>query len=1198
MDDVRRAIHSWAVSTGFRSNFATLRAALPPGEPTPALDARLAFLAGYDETGQRTIFQGEAEDTGRDLWPVEGSVAGRGLLARTERAIGVGDPTADPDDDGTYPAWQGEGLTDGAVVSQLLALYGIPAGNVQSDQPERTFGNLRPLRLGVNQPAWQLIAELDRLTFMRTFDHPDGTVWRLPVDGRPASPALTLTEGVHLIAGTSGSRTRRTVVNKVAMTGLADAGGPGLTPRAELEVPGAAYVPDPPGFVVEEWQSDLAETEEECARYASRRVGQLANPGETAQVALDRGRPDIYPGMSIAIASPQLGYGSGDLFWVEQVDHRGDGRAWSTTLGLLAASVAGGVNRNQPPVPVIRISIMAQTLGDGTGLWVVFADGRDSYDPDGVAIDEDPRHGIGTYLWSGDPVGPSTPAGLPTATFVYTSDPTGATICLTVSDVSLKLATACVTITRRMVDFAVRAHIWAAVEADLLFTPDGGRTWAELGIPATVLAREAHDDYQLAATGDGDVWRIAVDEAGGYAADQPASAPANATALNINKGPDGRGTGRCWIGCADGATWLSTDDGLTWAQQGSIAPPAGSSGPTIRVIEESPYAFGQVKALCGNAEFVSYDNGATWAVLKAYADPALDAVAMASGRFADVSQDKGFTWIAWRGTSANTSSRIHDETDFEAVDWPAAAKPAQPTGLVLGVFTPWLVLVDVGGAGTGRAWLLEDFTGGGELAERSYEPLYGPPRDIARHGRFEEIIGAADEALFKTLDKFGTMLTLKLLEDPQVGRMIAFGRLQAQIKPTQLIMSAYKKVTNTDKVGHTTNKIVRLTRTGWQAVADHPIGTAAHATIANFPGYTNFGASPASTAPGTAQLSFCRPLLRAPDGRLWTYCFARYADLMHGCNEAYDNLWYSEDEGETWTFLVTVSGVTSLAIDGNNVLWAVAQNGEVLLRSATNGASWEVVESANPAQALGLTPPPAVWPWLNKWCAIAAPRQPGGGLVACATWNGGAVTTEDAFATKVFAAASDYSLRQGQWGLCPTPGGDGFLFDRADYPSPGGVYARRVARTATATSVPDGMGDGDAGVRTAVAPDYPAALVESHGLVIATGRAQSGDDGATAISSDNGASFAAVYTQADIPRTPPPTTQYFAWAAGAAVDPATGQIALSILYPFNNTGTSTGPALVRRAGDGGAWQDLTGDMESALGGIYVAHPLGLLAEEG
>jgi hypothetical protein len=544
-----------------------------------------------------------------------------------------------------------------------------------------------------------------------------------------------------------------------------------------------------------------------------------------------------------------------------------------------------------------------------------------------------------TYLWSGSPVGPATPAGLPIATYIYTGDPTGAQICLTVADTSLKLATVCVTITATDVARAMTRDLWAAVTTDLLFFSGTRGAWRSTLIPAVGCCEIAHPVYQLAwrALPGGTLDKIVVDGDGNLSA-QLNVGPAKVTAASINLGVNGTGTRRAWAGSSDGKVWLSVADGNagSWVNVGTIVAPSGSADNVIRAIEESPFQSGALLAICGPALFRSFDRGATWVQGKTYPDLALVATRLATGRFADLTVDKSYQWLCWAGASANTAARIDEASDQEDVDWPTAAKPAQPTGLTIGATRPGLYLTDVGGGGNGRTWALDNFTGGGELVQRLYDVMLGAPRHIIRDSEFDgTIYGAAEFAIFKTDDYFlSTPLKLLDLNTTPIGAaskdglMVGFGALHATVMPPgDLIVSS----TTEDGI----HWIIRRSPLGgWTKLSDHPVSATAEGTMTD----------------GFSGAAF-RPLLRCQN-RLFTWLTAwgENSGIKYGSVNAY----YSDDWGVTWLPLA-IAAVNWLAVDANGTTMYAVYNAtadgpppagslpnrvDAIARSTDNGTTW------------------------------------------------------------------------------------------------------------------------------------------------------------------------------------------------------------------------------------------------------------------
>lgn len=900
---------------GFRSSFSTASIQFAYGEEPAVPGDKVEVELGYVERGIAIVFTGEADDDTLEYWPNANGVQATGYLARMQRALGVENLSATPDPvSGIHPAFEASSATDTSIATFLAFAYGIPVGDIQGVTPEQLFGVIKPVQLGKDQPGWGLLQELDRLTFMVSFNAPDGTLRRLPINGIPSGAALTLTEGVSLKKG-SRSRSRRSVINKVTMTGLQDAGGPGLTPTATRQAP-SIYIPTPPQYQPEAWQSALAETEEACDTYAALRLGQMNRLTQSVTVDLDRCRPDIYPAMSLAISAPHFKSDSGTIYWVEQVEHNWNAQGINTRLGLIAATASEGLNPNQAPIALIKYRIEKEHLGDGTNVWIVFADGITSYDPDGVAIDLDPHHGIGTYLWSGTPSGPSTPAALPQATFVYTADPTGATITLVVRDTSLKSGTATITLTADIVTKAGRRDLWGAAGADLFFTVDGGVSWFPTGVPAKAISEQAHPEYQIAAAADGTVKKVVIDGLGGFTV-TPVTSPTNATAVHINLGIDGKGTHRVWLGCNGGETYLSTDDGATFIARGTIPNITGSTGPAIRHIEESPYSFGTLYAISGPAMWLSFDEGVTWAIARQYPDVALTATAFASGRFADVTADKSYHWATFKGTSANAQQRVLEQLDLIELDWPVASKPAQPSGLTIGAVAPNLYAVDQ--VGTGRSWYIEDFTGGGEFVEKTYSAGFGLPQHIIRDPDFDGIVyGAAAGVFFKTFDKFTTVRALMTFAGGLFGWMIGYGKLRAPlpVKGNLVWIGSPSGVS-------TVRWVYRFTDTGFTRVA-HPLSGVGAATL-NIELYATTNGSLLTVGA--------------------TLDVARNAALATAAHR-------STDGGITWTAIGSLVNAYAMAVGPDGYCYAACQNdladgyaGYTLWRSTDDGATWIQVHS-------------------------------------------------------------------------------------------------------------------------------------------------------------------------------------------------------------------------------------------------------------
>jgi hypothetical protein len=608
------------------------------------------------------------------------------------------------------------------------------------------------------------------------------------------------------------------------------------------------------------------------------------------------------------------------------------------------------------------------------------------------------------------------------------------------------------------------------------------------------------------------------------------------------------------------------------------SPTPDAPAAAIRAIEESPFASGQVAAVAGNALLRSFDRGANWNATLKYADAALVAQRLATAHFADLTRQADYAWVAFAGTSSNVQSRILNEAGRPSVDWPNAAKPAQPTGLTLGLSSPAMYLADTGGAGTGRTWALDDFTGGGTLEARAYNAAYGPPRHIVRDGAIDALIfGAADAAVWKSYDGFLSVVRLLELVSPRVGRMVGFGRLRHAPAPTgDLYASAYLSDTNQALAGRTQSKIIRLAGATWSAVADHPIPTSEHPNLLLGQGYCNFSCTlSGSLSFDEALVGYPRPLIAGHDGAFYTYCCAVYAENVSGCTPGYHNLYKSTDKGATWAALTGVSGVTSLDVAADGALWAVCDDGAHVKRSTNGGATWAQLLDTPASQGFGN---PAFWQFLNRWVAVAcSPSSAGAAVVSC--HNGFARTTNATAPVVTWAntAIPDTGNPNTSWGLARSPTDGATILNRRRIP--GNDTFRVADGTADASgsaAVLTGTGSGDDNTNT---------YRRLGGRVFYLGHKVLGSD--TYVSTDDGRSWAALL------------------GAGAdglgvtqragrdvAYDAATDALYVGLAAPQHDPGVTV--AFLVRAGIG-AWQDLTGAMLAALGGTYAAHPLGMIA---
>jgi hypothetical protein len=104
-----------------------------------------------------------------------------------------------------------------------------------------------------------------------------------------------------------------------------------------------------------------------------------------------------------------------------------------------------------------------------------------------------------------------------------------------------------------------------------------------------------------------------------------------------------------------------------------------------------------------------------------------------------------------------------------------------------------------------------------------YDQTFGAPRHIIRDGYFAGVIyGTADNALFKTVDEYDSILKMKQLGDGgSHGCMIGYGGMHRVVQPGRLIATLWKTTSSTTVDAD--NIIAELSSTGWTKLSDSPL---------------------------------------------------------------------------------------------------------------------------------------------------------------------------------------------------------------------------------------------------------------------------------------------------------------------------------------------------------------------------------------
>ncbi|HET8625908.1 MAG TPA: hypothetical protein VFL91_00710 [Thermomicrobiales bacterium] len=755
-------------NVGFRTAVAQATITLDPREgfATPGQAVRLDLGFGASLT---TVFTGTIDEDGVVFNPWGMTISCSGALLAARQPVGVQDTslTAYAYSDGTFPAAAWANRTDGFIVKDILSrLYGIT--QLAIADAGQTLGTIQPVTLRPDEDGWRLIQELDQLLGYKTFDGPDGVVRRLPLIGVPAGGAsVTFTEGTNLLLG-QRRRSSKDIKNDIVCKGLPGiTGSTGATFQPVGEARAASpYVPSPPTYRAEEFNTSLAETQTVCQAYAARRLGEMNRLQETVEADFTYGQPAVRPAATCAIHSATLGYDDAMRFWAEQVQHKFDRQGLQTHLTLKGAYAADGYNPDQAPVAVcVAAAIEQETLADGSTLTTVSLDGSGSYDPDGTVV---------SYQWSGSPVTPTATNKGMSANAIYTGTAwQNATVTLTVTDDKGLQGTTTITIGGTTAPIQTR-DLWLAVSSDLLYSMDGQKTWYNAGVAAVGCCRQAAPAYQLAWDGAGDLWKVV----------QAGQSPVTFTTTKVLAG---KAVTSAWIGysfasgwthiayagCASGDVYRSTDDGGTWTRVG--APTAAA----INDLQESAYAQGELSCVAGPSLWHSFDAGATWTAQYTIPVSGLTAVRVTTGF--------GQGWVGYSGpVQTGEPSRIEERNNLAALDVPAAAKPLTPTGLQLALTEDRLYLTDTDSSGNGRTWTAAADASGMFTQKTWNQASYGKPNDMVRDGAVPGLLYiAADKALVKSPDEFGTLYTSKSLTSPQVGKMIGYGLLrQRAFTPT------------------------------------------------------------------------------------------------------------------------------------------------------------------------------------------------------------------------------------------------------------------------------------------------------------------------------------------------------------------------------------------------------------------------------
>lgn len=492
--------------------------------------------------------------------------------------------------------------------------------------------------------------------------------------------------------------------------------------------------------------------------------------------------------------------------------------------------------------------------------------------------------------------------------------------------------------------------------------------------------------------------------------------------------------------------------------------------------------------------------------------------------------------------------------------------PAQPTAIALGVYQPFGYVSGTSQDGSGQVWrarIDRAFT----LARGFYDSdQFGIPHDLAADGALEGIVyGAADHALVKSLDGFAeTCASIYNCVGSEQGLRIGFGDLHpiAQL-PGTLIVSAYQY--NDFSI----HQIVKFASGVWTVLNDHPFNESSKSLLGDGQA---FDSSNSATVNGSGQLgtfATTRPLLKAPNGYLYTYAYLNRGDEIDSVTPTYPNVWKSVDGGTTWTNL-TVQGVRGMDIGVDGTLWAVAGDGARVEKSTNAGSSWSTAIT-NPDI------PDGFWAPYAKWNTVAC--DPIAANTVIIFWRGGTKLTTDGFTTPPFQVSdTEGGGVSGARGIVRTSAGNASVYGKWNGST---ILTHRLVDAGTHTTVlgsPFGNYNGDQG------PEYRRL---AGGRIVMVGNSY-GDGSAK--SDDGGVTWAALFVKADLPVS--------SATAIHAIDVARDAASDSLFMAVNGQpGTPYTQSFVAQYA-GAAWVDISTNHVAELGGRFYSHRLGMVVLAG
>lgn len=576
---------SWDLGYDVQSSSATITVAEVPS--AMAFRQELEIHAGWDGF-TAPAFKGEITDDSRGWFPFSGAIRAAGYLRRAQSKH----PT-----ELTF-----SNQNDEEIINALMPEAGI-TNFLINGEGVTDLGTVQPVAKSAGAPIIGLVNELDAIFSYKSFDAPDGQVFRFRHAGLPsATAAFSFVEGENAYSIKRRLGSVYDISNQVNVYGLPQSGITWPTTRLAVN----PLVPDPPGFIAFDLRSSLIETSIVASVLAARLMGEVNGIPDEVEIET-WGNPLIAPAMTISVTSAKNNM-TDVHYWVKHIHQEIVGDSY--TMRIVGERRDGDLGEESGKAPVAQFTyrISKETYEVGgvpTTMYTVTADGSSSWDPDS------PPDTL-TFAWANNKNADVGTDKVYTTSFTEAQmqAATKPTITLTVNDADASSAAGSVTKTIDVGSNPINSRpLYVAVSGRAEATPDGGATWNTWTPGAgtvTSTAPIAANTYGLFSLSNGKLM---------HTANQLLTAPTEAhdfgsqiDCIWVNEVNANRVT----VGLANGQVHVTNNMSAvassTWTQLADFAS-------AVLWIEESAAAVGQYRIAMGNQILITFNSFATTAEL-------------------------------------------------------------------------------------------------------------------------------------------------------------------------------------------------------------------------------------------------------------------------------------------------------------------------------------------------------------------------------------------------------------------------------------------------------------------------------------------------------------------------------------------------------------------------------------------------------